>query len=78
MIAFRKAHPSLARSRFWREDVRWNGAGREPDLSFHSCSLAFALLGGSLHDDDLYVMINAYSEAIDFHIQEGSADEGVA
>jgi glycogen operon protein len=23
MIAFRKAHPSLARSRFWREDVRW-------------------------------------------------------
>jgi hypothetical protein len=22
MIAFRKAHPSLARSRFWRDDVR--------------------------------------------------------
>ena len=22
MIAFRKSHPSIARSRFWREDVR--------------------------------------------------------
>lgn len=22
-IAFRKAHPSLGRSRFWREDVRY-------------------------------------------------------
>ncbi len=25
MIGFRKAHPSLCRSRFWREDVRWYG-----------------------------------------------------
>jgi glycogen operon protein len=34
MIAFRKAHPSLARSRFWRDDVRWYGVGREPDLAY--------------------------------------------
>ncbi len=27
MIVFRKAHPSLGRSRFWREDVRWYGVG---------------------------------------------------
>jgi glycogen operon protein len=27
MIASRKAHPSLARSRFWRDDVRWHGVG---------------------------------------------------
>ena len=27
MIGFRKAHPSLGRSRFWREDVRWYGTG---------------------------------------------------
>src|SRR3954451_15291621 len=26
MIAFRKAHPSLGRSRFWRADVTWLGA----------------------------------------------------
>ena len=25
MIAFRKNHPSLSRSRFWREDVSWYG-----------------------------------------------------
>jgi glycogen operon protein len=25
MIAFRKAHPSLCRSRFWREDISWYG-----------------------------------------------------
>ena len=43
MIAFRKAHPSLARSRFWREDVRCYGVNREPDLSWQSHSLAFAL-----------------------------------
>ena len=27
MIGFRKAHPSLGRSRFWRDDVRWYGVG---------------------------------------------------
>jgi len=75
MIAFRKAHPSLARSRFWREDVRWYGVGHEPDLSFDSHSLAFALHGASQGDEDLYVMINAYWEGLDFSIQEGTATE---
>lgn len=28
MIGFRKAHPSLARSRFWREDARWHRVER--------------------------------------------------
>jgi isoamylase len=73
MIAFRKAHPSLARSRFWREDVRWYGAGRDPDLSFDSRSLAFALHGASQGDNDIYVMINAYWEGLGFQIQEGTA-----
>ena len=27
MIAFRKAHPSIARSHFWRQDVHWCGTG---------------------------------------------------
>jgi isoamylase len=75
MIAFRKAHPSLARSRFWREDVRWYGVGPEPDLSYGSRSLAFALHGASQQDDDLYVMINAYSEDLDFQVQEGTTAE---
>ena len=30
MIAFRRAHPSLCRSRFWRDDVRYRLRG--PDL----------------------------------------------
>ena len=40
-IAFRKAHPSVGRSRFWRDDVRWHGVGAAPDLSADSRSLSF-------------------------------------
>lgn len=74
MIAFRKAHPSLARSRFWREDVRWYGVGHDTDLAYDSRSLAFALHGGSQQDLDIYVMINAYWEELTFQIQEGAAN----
>ena len=75
MIAFRKSHPTLGRSRFWREDVSWYGAGEKADLSYDSRSLAFCLHGASQNDDDIYVMINAYWEALDFHVQEGRAPE---
>jgi len=68
-IAFRKAHPSLGRSRFWRDDVRWHGVGPGPDLSRDSRSLAFHLCGASQNDCDLYVMINASSEVLGFRIQ---------
>ena len=71
MIAFRKAHPSLCRSRFWREDVSWYGVEAKVDLSVDSRSLAFCLHGASQSDDDIYVMINAYWEALRFRIQEG-------
>jgi glycogen operon protein len=75
MIAFRKAHPTLSRSRFWREDVDWYGVGAGVDLSQNSHSLAFCLHGMSQGDDDLYVMINAYWQDLDFEIQEGKAQE---
>jgi isoamylase len=75
MIAFRKAHPALSRSRFWREDVAWYGVGPGVDLSDHSRSLAFCLHGISQDDDDIYAMINAYWEDLEFEIQEGSAQE---
>jgi glycogen operon protein len=68
MIAFRKAHPSIARSRFWRDDVTWRGTGSEPDLSYESRSLAFHLDGSDQDDSDLYVMINAYWETLTFEI----------
>jgi glycogen operon protein len=71
MIAFRKAHPSLCRSRFWREDISWYGVEATVDLSADSRSLAFCLHGASQADDDIYVMINAYWEALRFRIQEG-------
>ncbi len=75
MIAFRKAHPSISRSRFWREDVAWYGVGPTADLSNDSHTLAFCLHGASQGDDDIYVMINAYWEPLEFEIQEGTAQE---
>jgi len=75
MIAFRKAHPSLSRSRFWREDVSWYGTGPSVDLSGDSRSVAFCLRGASQGDDDIYVMINAFWEELEFHVQEGTAQE---
>jgi isoamylase len=75
MIAFRKAHRSLCRSRFWREDIRWHGVGASVDLSHDSHSLAFFLAGSSQDDVNIYVMINAYWEDLTFTIQEGAAGE---
>lgn len=71
MIAFRKAHASLARSRFWREDVSWYGVNGQIDLSYWSHSLAFCLRGASQGDRDIYVMINAYWQDLNFQMQEG-------
>ncbi|QEG42304.1 glycogen debranching protein [Roseimaritima ulvae] len=73
IIAFRKAHPSISRSRFWRDDIRWYGAGHLVDMSPQSQQLAYCLHGESQHDVNLYVMINAGVEAIEFGIQEGVA-----
>ncbi|MFY9270040.1 MAG: isoamylase [Candidatus Manganitrophaceae bacterium] len=75
MIAFRKVHPTLCRSRFWREAVRWYGADGEVDRSDGSHCLAFFLSGGSEKDDDLYVMINADPSDCTFFLQEGKAAE---
>ncbi len=70
MIALRKAHPSMARSRYWREDVQWFGTGPQADLSTDSRHLAYYLSGVSQQDDDIYVMINAHWEDTQFQIQK--------
>jgi isoamylase len=75
MIAFRKSHPSLGRSRFWREDVRWYGTGGATDLTPESHTLAFCLHGASQNDQDIYVMINAYWQDLTFTIQEGDPSD---
>lgn len=73
MIAFRKSHPSIARSRFWRSDVRWYGSRDAVDLSNESRQLAYFLDGRAEDDDDLYVMINADWRDTTFRIQERDA-----
>jgi glycogen operon protein len=75
MIALRKSHPSISRSRFWREDVHWYGVGNIPDLSLNSHTLAYCLHGASQNDNDLYVMINAYWEDLTFAVQEGEPND---
>jgi glycogen operon protein len=75
LIALRKAHPSIARGVFWRQDVSWYGVGRDPDLSYFSHTLAYCLHGASVDDRDLYVMINAYWEPVTFTVQEGQPQE---
>jgi glycogen operon protein len=69
MIGFRKAHPSLCRSRFWREDVSWYGMGPQVDQSSQSHAFAFHLRGASQNDRDLYVMVNAAPNDSVFRIQ---------
>jgi glycogen operon protein len=75
MIAFRKAHPSIGRGRFWREDVRWYGPAGGVDYSEQSRSLAYFLRGSVIGDRDLYVMINADWADQPFTLQEGRAGE---
>lgn len=75
MIRFRKAHPSLGRSRFWREDVRWYGTSPVVDMGPDSRTLAYCLCGASQQDDDVYVMINASESDKSFEIQEGRPEE---
>jgi glycogen operon protein len=70
LIHLRKTHPTIARSRYWREDVRWYGTGRNIDMSSESRRLAFCLDGASQQDVDFYVMINAHWEDAQFQIQE--------
>ena len=73
MIAFRRAHPTLGRSGFWRDAVRWYGVDGPTDLGQDSRSLAFFLDGAAVGDVDLYVLVNAYWDDLAFRIQESSA-----
>ena len=73
MIAFRKTHPSIARTHFWREDIAWYGAQHNVDMSGESRTLAYCLHGESQADTDIYVMMNSSSEPVQFGIHEGAA-----
>ena len=45
------------------------------DLSEASRSLAYCLRGASQGDDDVYVMVNASPEALDFTVQDRASGE---
>jgi len=76
MIAFRKSHPSISRSRYWRDDIHWYGARGGPDLSPDSRCLAYCLRGATFDDSDLYVMINGSPEPVSFIVQQGTQRDG--
>jgi glycogen operon protein len=72
MIAFRKAHPSIARRHYWRDDIRWYGTERAVDMSDGSRCLAYCLHGASQGDSDIYVMVNGSPLDEHFGIHEGA------
>ena len=51
--------------------MHWYGADGPVDFSPEARTLAYCLRGQSQNDNDLYVLINAYWEDVDFAIQEG-------
>lgn len=71
LIALRKRHPSLARSRFWRDDVRWYGPRGVVD--FAAPELAIHVRGASQGDDDLHLLINGGAAPVTFVLQEPGA-----
>ncbi len=68
MIAFRRAHPMIARSTGWGADCSWHGFDGDPDLSNASRSIALHLRGASSGDADIYAMFNAHSDELDFRL----------
>ncbi len=77
MIAFRKRHPIIHRSRFFTgapnergmKDIDWHGLSLyQPDMNdLNGRALAFTL-GSEEDDGDLHVMINMYWEPLVFEI----------
>lgn len=74
MIAFRKAHRSIGRSRFWRDDVTWLGAG-SPDPDLGGNAVAWVLSGAAYDEPDIYVMVNSGHEPVPFTLHRGQPDD---
>ena len=69
MITLRKSRRAIARSRFWRGDVTWFGTTGPPDTAPWSHSLAWHLSGARYGEGDLYVMVNAHWDPLEFSVQ---------
>ena len=70
VIAFRKMHSLLCRPTFWHDAIQWYGQDGPPDLSENSQCLAYCLHGTQEDPYDLYVMLNASAEHLNFKIHE--------
>lgn len=88
-IAFRKAHPVLRPNHHFRNqdyvgsglpDISWHGTQAwNADWSGTSRTMAFLLCGrhargGTLTDDDVYVAMNTYWDALEFEIPQIGED----
>ena len=68
LIAFRKSHPSIARSHYWRQDVSWFGVDGPVDLAPWSHSVGWLLGGAGVGEPDLCVLVNAYQKPLTFDL----------
>ena len=74
VLAFRRAHPSLCRSRFWRADVAWRGPeGSTIDLSADAPGVGFFLDGGAEQDGDVFTALNRADMPLRFVLDVGSS-----
>jgi isoamylase len=62
LLALRHRHPVLSQPDWWGDGVQWFGTDGPPDLGPHSRSLAWSV-------GDLYVMVNAWWEPLEFAVQ---------
>lgn len=69
MLHFRKKHPSLCRSYFWRDGIQWLGADGHPlQLNYDNQAMSFLLDGSMENDQDICVLLNAGTSPITFHL----------
>ena len=55
--------------------MKWYGVHGQVDLGDWSHTVAFCLHGASQMDQDIYVLINAYWEDLNFQIQQGDSSD---
>jgi glycogen operon protein len=77
MIAFRRAHPTVHRSRFFTgernerglPDIAWHGTALEaPDWSDPEARALSCTLAGFDGEPDVHVLLNMYWEPLDFEL----------
>jgi isoamylase len=71
LIAFRKAHRSIGRATFWRDDVTFFGSHGAVDTNPWSRSFGWRLDGARCRDDDIAVITNMWVDPVTFPVPDG-------